>query len=75
MRQWLVDYRLSKGFTQNEIAQRSGISRSYYADIERNVRNLKPDTAQAIGYALGFDWTLFFEQGGRKTSQKRIRSA
>lgn len=69
-RQWLIDIRLLKGLTQQEVAKESGISRSYYSGIENGVRDAKPDTAQAIADVLGFDWTIFYPHG-RKTSQKK----
>jgi len=75
MREWLSNIRKTKGLTQKEVSLKCGISRSYYADIERDVRNPKPDTAQAIGEVLGFEWTLFFEKNGRKTRQKFKESA
>lgn len=35
MRHWLVQMRKAKGLTQNDAAKQSGISRSYYAEIEQ----------------------------------------
>ncbi|OUS73019.1 hypothetical protein B1748_23725 [Paenibacillus sp. MY03] len=67
MREWLVNIRKNKDLTQKQVAEKCGISRSYYADIEQGTRNPKAVTAQAIGHELGFDWTHFFVQNGRKT--------
>lgn len=33
-------YRLSKGFTQEELAERAGFTRSYYTEIETGKRNV-----------------------------------
>ena len=75
MREWLASIRNTKGFTQKQVGDICGISRSFYADIERGSRNPKVDTAKDIGNALGFDWTLFFEKNGRKTSQVKAKIA
>lgn len=69
MREWLIKLRNVKGFTQNEVASKCGISRSYYSGIEVGTRNPKPSTAKKIADVIGFDWTLFFEENGRKTSR------
>jgi putative transcriptional regulator len=73
-RQWLVAIRNQQDLTQQQVADAAGISRSYYSGIEIGARDVKPDTAQAIAGALGFEWTLFYPQG-RKTShnhQKKV---
>jgi len=71
MREWLINLRNIKGFTQKEVSAMCGISRSFYADIEQGTRNPKPLTAQDIGKVLGFDWTLFFERNGRDSRQSK----
>jgi putative transcriptional regulator len=70
MRQWLIQIRILKGYTQQEVANLAGISRSYYSGIEVGTRNAPAKTAKKIAGVLGFDWTLFFEEKGRETSQK-----
>jgi putative transcriptional regulator len=75
MRDWLANIRETKGFTQKEVAVNCDISRSFYADIERGARNPKPTTAKELGAFLGFDWTLFYEQNGRKTRQQNKKTA
>ncbi|UKS25058.1 helix-turn-helix transcriptional regulator [Paenibacillus sp. HWE-109] len=71
MREWLIKIREIKGFTQQEVATLSGISRSYYSGIETGFRNASPKVAKNISNALGFEWTLFFEEKGRKTSHNK----
>lgn len=56
----LVKNRKEKRFTQQEIANRVGISRQYYSEIENNRRKPSVDTAKKIGKLLGVDWTIFF---------------
>lgn len=75
MRVWLRDIRDIKDLSQKTVAENCGISRSFYADIERGERNPKVDTAKEIGKYLGFDWTLFFEENGRKMSQNKAMTA
>ncbi|MBY9081244.1 helix-turn-helix transcriptional regulator [Paenibacillus sp. HN-1] len=75
MRHWLKQLRLAKGFTQSKVAELSGISRSYYADIERGTANAGGSTAKSIADVLGFDMSLFFAEIGRVTRQKQNKSA
>lgn len=69
MRSWLASIRGSKGLTQKAVAEKTGISRSFYAGIEQGTRNPKVQTAKMIAAQLGFDWTLFFEKNGRELRQ------
>lgn len=75
MRTWLMQLRELKGYTQLEVANLVGISRSHYSSIETGHRNAPPKTAKKIADVLGFEWTLFFEEKGRKMSQKKSKSA
>lgn len=75
MRHWLKQIRLAKGLTQQEVAEMSGISRSYYADVERGIANAGGSAAKRIADTLGFDMTLFFTNERRVTSQKKDKSA
>lgn len=70
MREWLIQLRKHKDLTQLDVSEQAGISRSYYSGIELGTRNVPVKTAKKIAAVLGFDWTLFFEPNGRKTSQK-----
>lgn len=62
-RNWLIAIRKEKNMTQCEVAEVSGISNNYYSWIETGERGnpLPVDTAKKIAEALGFDWTLFYE--------------
>ncbi|SKB00045.1 DNA-binding transcriptional regulator, XRE-family HTH domain [Caloramator quimbayensis] len=46
-------HRKIKGMTQQELADKSSISRSYLADVERNRYNPSIETLQKIAEALG----------------------
>ena len=63
MRDWLVTLRKHQGLSQYEVANRCGISQSYYASIETGSRGnpLSVETAKKIANVLGFDWTRFYE--------------
>ncbi|MFE4569988.1 helix-turn-helix transcriptional regulator [Paenibacillus chitinolyticus] len=75
MRHWLVQFRKLSGLTQQEVADKAGISRSYYADIEQGSKNASGRAAKLISDVLGFEMTLFFADVGRKMSQKNKKPA
>lgn len=58
-RTWLVRIRGDR--SQQAIAARCGISQNFYSWIERGERNPSVEVAKKIASALGFDWTLFYE--------------
>lgn len=58
-RDWLIQLR---GLERQEtVADRAGVSRSNYTNIENGLRSPSVDTAKKIAGALKFDWTLFFD--------------
>lgn len=61
MREWLRTQRMKNGFTQEETARLSGISRSYYTHIEKGNKTPTVKVAKDIGKALDFNWILLFE--------------
>lgn len=75
MRHWLKQFRLARNLTQEEVAKLSGISRTYYADVERGVANAGGSAAKRIADTLGFDMSLFFETKVRVTRQNKVTSA
>jgi|GEM_PF-683262 len=66
-REWLAERRGS--LTHQQVADLAGVSRSFYTEIETGVKDPGVKTAKKIGGALGFNWTLFFEENGRETPQ------
>lgn len=58
-RLWLIKYR--GVFTQQQVANKAGISRSYYAELESGNKNPSVKTAKRLGSVLNFDWTIFFK--------------
>lgn len=60
------------GYSQQDVADKTGIERSYYSKIENG---LKPSVkvAQSLGEVLGFNWTIFFTEISANNAQ--IQSA
>lgn len=52
--------RTGKNMTIREVADRAGISESFYCMIENGERRPSVETAKKIAAVLGFDWTEFF---------------
>lgn len=71
MRNWLKEIRLQKGQTQNDVASLANIERSYYTMIETGKRMPSVTVAKSIGRAMGFDWTIFFENKGNEMKQSK----
>jgi putative transcriptional regulator len=58
---WLKTKRNNKGLTQNQVAEKCAISRSYYTHIEKGTKIPTVSVAKLIGATLGFNWTIFFD--------------
>ena len=57
----LSEMRAKTGMTQYEVANKVGISRVSYCNIEIGRRRPSVPVAKKLGAALGFDWTMLFE--------------
>lgn len=69
IRQWLV---MRRGkLTHQQVAELTGISRSYYTEIESGEKNPSVPMAKRIAKTLKFDWTLFFENECRDRQLKQ----
>ncbi|PYZ97082.1 transcriptional regulator [Alteribacter lacisalsi] len=60
MRNWLTALRLDRKLTQEDVAGRAFINRSYYAQIEKGSRNPSIRVAGHIARVLGFNPSAFF---------------
>ncbi len=60
MREWLIQARKQKGYTQEQVAMQCFIDRSYYAQIEKGTRNPSMEVAKKISTALGVNPSTFF---------------
>ena len=58
--QHIEDLRKKKGFTQEELAEKAGLHRAYFWDIE-NGRNISMKTAYNIARALGIKLSELFD--------------
>lgn len=59
---FLKSARKSKGFTQKQIADMAGISRTTYTNIELGTARPSVKSAMSIAKVLEIDWTDFFEK-------------
>ncbi|MFD0908695.1 helix-turn-helix domain-containing protein [Ruegeria arenilitoris] len=57
MRLRIKEARLSKGLKQEDVAERIGLSRSYFAQLESGTRQLTPRKQVAIAEVLGVNPT------------------
>lgn len=62
----LKQYRMDKKMTQSELAAKCYCDRSMIGKIENKTARPSIELAKAIGNALGFDWTLFYEDSEQK---------
>ncbi|WP_404407960.1 helix-turn-helix domain-containing protein [Jeotgalibacillus malaysiensis] len=59
-RKWLIELRKSKELTQQKVADKSFIDRSYYSQLENGLRDPSPSVAENIAKVLGFNFLRFF---------------
>lgn len=59
----LKDIRKSQNLTQLKLAEASGCKRSTIGKIETGAIKPSVKLAKRIACVLGFDWTLFYEEG------------
>ena len=69
---WLKDIRLKLDLTQEQVAERAGISRTFYTEIETGSKKPSNKTAKKIAQVLNFDWVIFFEDECRETQQNAV---
>jgi len=58
---WFKQAREDKGFTQEELAAKIGITRQHIGLIENGVVAPSVEVAKKIAAVLGFDWTRLYE--------------
>lgn len=62
MRIWLKKFRESATLTHEQVADKAEISRSYYTNIENDIKTPSVKAAKAIAVVLGFPWEYFFNE-------------
>ena len=58
---WFKQTREDKGFTQEELAAKIGVTRQHIGLIENGVVAPSVEVAKKLAAVLGFDWTRFYE--------------
>ncbi|MFJ9462117.1 helix-turn-helix transcriptional regulator [Viridibacillus arvi] len=71
-REWLRSIRNYKFLTQEDVATKANISRSYYTRIESGTQTPSIDVAKRVASVLIFDWAIFFEDECSLKEQKRL---
>lgn len=66
----LVIIRKSKGFTQQELADKIGITRQQISAIETGQSRPSVDTAKLLAAELGIGWDTFFTSSDTIIPQK-----
>lgn len=64
--EWLKNIRVSKGKTQEQVAEQVRMARGAYANIENGERRPSVHAAKRIAAVLGFEWTRFFDGPGEQ---------
>ncbi|MFD1019913.1 helix-turn-helix domain-containing protein [Thalassobacillus hwangdonensis] len=63
MREWLIELRKEKAYTQQKVAECANIDRAYYAQIENGTRNPSVTVAKKIAGFLKVNPSTFFVEG------------
>lgn len=61
MKDWLITLRKDKKLSQQDIADKAGVTRQMISAIENGEATPSVKVAQAIGTVLDFNWTKFYE--------------
>lgn len=75
MRIWLKKIREKSNMTHEQVADKAGISRSYFTNIENGTKTPSVVAAKSIGKVLGFPWPNFFEDKCYFKEQKEKKGA
>lgn len=65
MREWLIKARENANMSKVELSKAVNLDISAIGKYERGERRPSPEKAKEIAATLGFDWTLFFEDGAQ----------
>jgi transcriptional regulator with XRE-family HTH domain len=57
------ELRQARGYSQEELAERSGLHRTYISSLERGQRNVGLDNVHVLAEALGVPAAGLFEEG------------
>ena len=65
-------YRVEKGYSQEKLAELTGLHRTYIGSVERSERNISVNNLEIIAIALEIDITKLFKEY-KWTRKKLIR--
>lgn len=75
MRQYLVDLRVEHGLSQQDVANRLGISRQYYQMIENGERQKHLALSLASGFAVLYGISVMdIERHERELAERKAQS-
>jgi len=66
-------FRQAKEMSQETLAARAGLDRTYISGVERGVRNITLDSLESIVEALEVDWSAFLQAVGDNISNVGAR--
>lgn len=61
LRNWLIEKRVEKQLSQEQVASHAKVTREYISMIELGKRDPSVKVAKLIADLLSFDWKYFFE--------------
>src|ERR1700730_18713349 len=67
--------RASLGISQEELAHRACLHRTYVSDVERGVRNLSLDSVEKLARALELSMSQLFERASKQRSESDRRGS
>ena len=56
------EYREKAGYSQNDLAEKSGLSQQHISQVELGKRNIGSDQLVMLSLLLGFDWAEIYER-------------
>ena len=62
--------RKTQNISQEQLADRAGLDRTYISGVERGVRNITLDSLESIIYALGMDLSVFLAELNNNLKKK-----
>lgn len=68
----IKSYRVKKGYTQEEVANKMGVSRNTYCDYEVNLQRVRVETLQQIAEILDCKVSDFFKENNVTKSNIRL---
>jgi len=68
----IKSYRYAKGYTQEHLAEKSGLSPRYISDIENARGNIAVDTLEILANCLSVEPYFLIKENEHKTLPKRV---